>query len=702
VRGVSGLAVPALLCGFLTLAPAAAGQGPDYAFGRATAGDSPICVVDGYIHIHIADCITYLNNLHSASNGVIFSTIPETINGTEFALNNFHGTLMLGAVPTSANNCAASPSPCWQTKGPIMLPSYFRIVGMQSPSITSPGSSNGGFGAGTVFSIECATSGCSTSHFPAPLGPTVSPASLSCSTVSGSVPAGTYRVQTAYFANALTSSNNSNPFATPLWAAAGPDAATPTACDGSHRISFNAPAARANPNTNASPAYDAVGFVVYVTQVGGGAHTELKVPAADLTCPGTASSVDVDGCATFTGQVTINAIPAAGSTLPPYYQDSNLSIDGSNPLFVLGCMTNSIGGTGANTFGVRLEHLTIDGTPDGNTNTPVLSTPAIIFTNLNGQENSGLDDVTFTGGLGTYNGQSAVGFYGGFLSGNSFVRQLNMPSNCGPNTGTFDGIILDGRGSGNGGPREISDSTIACQGTGTVSTPQQILATGAKVAVSIISTHIENAPAGGIASDNILCDNGANVFVLNTTGATGTTLNGKAQNHATSATTSLNGGTGCGTFEVYSGKIQSGRSSVKDDATTVTINPSGTGGTLYFGSEYVGQMSAQNLLMTAMAPTLTGSGFGSSPGITSNGSASFTITVGTTPSAAAGTITFGSTAANGWGVWCQDITHFSSSIFITQQTASTTTTASIQNFASNAAANAWMAGDTLSCTAWAR
>jgi len=89
----------------------ALGQGPDYAFGRVNQGDGPVCVVDGYVHMHIVDCIAYLNSLHSGNNGVIFSTIPETINGTEFALNNFHGSLILGAVPTNANSCAINPQP---------------------------------------------------------------------------------------------------------------------------------------------------------------------------------------------------------------------------------------------------------------------------------------------------------------------------------------------------------------------------------------------------------------------------------------------------------------------------------------------------------------------------------------------------------------------------------------------------------------
>ena len=104
------------------------------ALGRANSGDSPLCVVDGFVHTSILSCITYLSGLHTGNTGEIFSTIPETINGNEFALNNFHGQLILGNVSTTTSDCNASPSPCWQTRGPIMMPTFFKIIGVQNPS----------------------------------------------------------------------------------------------------------------------------------------------------------------------------------------------------------------------------------------------------------------------------------------------------------------------------------------------------------------------------------------------------------------------------------------------------------------------------------------------------------------------------------------------------------------------------------------
>ena len=98
------------------------------------------------------------------------------------------------------------------------------------------------------------------------------------------------------------------------------------------------------------------------------------------------------------------------------------------------------------------------------------------------------------------------------------------------------------------------------------------------------------------------------------------------------------------------------------------------------------------------APTIS-SGFGTSPIIANNnGSLTFTINVGTGGSAASGVIGLPS-APHGWDVNCKDITTTSSTVFLTKQTATSTTTATLGNFNTAGTAAAWAPSDILSCTA---
>jgi hypothetical protein len=108
-----------------------------------------------------------------------------------------------------------------------------------------------------------------------------------------------------------------------------------------------------------------------------------------------------------------------------------------------------------------------------------------------------------------------------------------------------------------------------------------------------------------------------------------------------------------------------------------------------------------NLLISATAPTI-GSGFGTSPSIaTQNGTASFTINVGTGGSATSGVIGLPA-AINGWNCFANDPTTTSTTVFMTKQTASTTTSATIGNFNNAGAAAAWAGSDILSVSCFAR
>lgn len=100
------------------------------------------------------------------------------------------------------------------------------------------------------------------------------------------------------------------------------------------------------------------------------------------------------------------------------------------------------------------------------------------------------------------------------------------------------------------------------------------------------------------------------------------------------------------------------------------------------------------LLLSSTAPTVS-SGFGTSPSVTaSNGPASFEVNVGTGGTASTGVITLPA-APTGWTCQATDITTKSSTVFITKQTASTTTSATFGNYNTSGAAAAWVASDRL-------
>ncbi len=103
------------------------------------------------------------------------------------------------------------------------------------------------------------------------------------------------------------------------------------------------------------------------------------------------------------------------------------------------------------------------------------------------------------------------------------------------------------------------------------------------------------------------------------------------------------------------------------------------------------------LAISTTAPTVS-AGFGTGGVVTtSNGTAAFTITIGTGGADSTGTITF-PTATTGWIVQLTDITN--NALFVTSQTGGNTTTATVTNYSrTTGLATAWTAGDVLRCTA---
>lgn len=111
--------------------------------------------------------------------------------------------------------------------------------------------------------------------------------------------------------------------------------------------------------------------------------------------------------------------------------------------------------------------------------------------------------------------------------------------------------------------------------------------------------------------------------------------------------------------------------------------------------------SSNVLLVSATAPTIS-SGFGTTPSISgSNGTAAFEITVGSGGVASSGVIGLPA-AANGWNCFSTDITTETATAFVTKQTGSSTTTATLTNYTTAGVAGAWTAGDKLrvSCFAY--
>lgn len=106
-------------------------------------------------------------------------------------------------------------------------------------------------------------------------------------------------------------------------------------------------------------------------------------------------------------------------------------------------------------------------------------------------------------------------------------------------------------------------------------------------------------------------------------------------------------------------------------------------------------------LISTTAPTIS-SGFGTSPTVpTNNGTASFSINVGTGGVATTGIIGL-PTATNGWNCYPNDITTTNATVFLTKQTASTTTSATISNFTTAGALGAWAASDIIVVSCFAR
>lgn len=159
------------------------------------------------------------------------------------------------------------------------------------------------------------------------------------------------------------------------------------------------------------------------------------------------------------------------------------------------------------------------------------------------------------------------------------------------------------------------------------------------------------------------------------------------------ATTKINSGSTGSTFNYsYPNYYDSAVTIINGESLIVNAPPTFTSAVT---------LPALNLTTTyisATSPTIL-SGFGASPSIVhSNGTAVFTINVGTSATASMGVIGL-PRAKNGWAVHCDDITTQSLSVFVTKQTATSTTSATLTQYSASAAATPWSASDVLVCQA---
>lgn len=112
-----------------------------------------------------------------------------------------------------------------------------------------------------------------------------------------------------------------------------------------------------------------------------------------------------------------------------------------------------------------------------------------------------------------------------------------------------------------------------------------------------------------------------------------------------------------------------------------------------------GAIIVNNVLMSSTAPVVA-SGFGTGAAVVhNNGTTAFTINIGSSPQTV-GTITMPA-ATNGWNCFATDITTNSTLVFVTKQTATTTTSVTLGNFGDNAAAGDWVANDILAVSCFA-
>lgn len=226
----------------------------------------------------------------------------------------------------------------------------------------------------------------------------------------------------------------------------------------------------------------------------------------------------------------------------------------------------------------------------------------------------------------------------------------------------------------------------------TVQTGTETLATGSSTSASVIFTGTTDGIADSSNRIQIInAGTGNYSFEASLLRFIAPTIVGWSSSG--SGTPAINNSADTAFSRVAAGEVGCGTGGAASKACTFDAATVNVGTSLQFGS-------TPHLLCSATAPTIS-SGFGTSPSIVANnGTCAFQVNVGTGGSATSGVIGLPA-ASNGWNLQCTDITTNSTTVFLTKQTASTTTTATVGNFSDVAVASAWTASDKLNCSAFA-
>lgn len=183
----------------------------------------------------------------------------------------------------------------------------------------------------------------------------------------------------------------------------------------------------------------------------------------------------------------------------------------------------------------------------------------------------------------------------------------------------------------------------------------------------------------GASKDVVLSSNGSGVFKIAAAGS------------GSDEDLTIDGDTAANTI-TFASTTSVNKFSFSGTALADNFNTSAASGAAF---QFNGKVIAINT-----APTIS-SGFGTTPSIVANnGTAAFTINVGTGGTASTGVIGLPA-ATTGWHVDCQNTSTNTATVFVTKQTASTTTTATIGNYDAAGAAAAWVASNVLVCAAMA-
>lgn len=563
---------------------------------------SPECIVEGVVHPTILSCINYLQTTLGLNGGTIYSRVPEEMPIGLFALTNFHGLVKLGNDTTNSGICGQGPTfNCWTTDGPLVMTDALRIEGVNEAELSTSQS------RGTAITFSAT--------FPSALGAPATP-TFTGLTTGGNITCAsspcTYFFQIDESNNLLGTANNAN-------AQRGPGHSAVSA-EGSCTIGSNTTTGSCTfPSpaqlTSSNMLFNAVDVGIYSSLASG--QEQQNLPGTDVNCPGANGVVDKRGCNFLvsgvwtSGTIIVTAIPAQETgpptgRLPPMYlangnDSTGYFADGSNPLVVEQVGTP---GTDPNIFNTVLEHVLLQGSPTNVTTSPLSNAPAIMFLNTQAEENAGAFQVIANGAWGANGNLTA--FYTGMRAGNSFLRDIHIPSNAGPSSGTFCmvDVVVDGRGGSNGGARYFENASLnGNNGTGCY----RMLVTGSNADIEAGGLHIESR-GDGIFVDNV----GGGTF------------------WATSATVpitfdSIHGSSTADMWCGYVGKEGDAHPAIRDDKNNVTVTP-GTG----LGGQYCSQHYFGNILTRAVfgtvAPACTGgelalsAGWGNTASVNSVGS----------------------------------------------------------------------------------